>query len=554
MPIAAAPEGNRVGTFRCDTETGVRKFNTEGPVCAQRHYCIAPLDRISLDDVLELVDDQRYFVLHAPRQTGKTSMLVALQDLLNAEGHYRCLHVNIEDAQTAREDVAGGMRSILSAIGSTALRIVDDDFVESTWESTLKKRGANSALRETLVQWSLASPKPLVLLIDEIDSLMGDTLISVLRQLRSEYHRRPSEFPQSVVLCGVRDVRDYSIYSAREGTHVKGGSAFNIKAKSLRLGDFTESEVRSLLGQHTEETGQQFEEDALDRVWHLTRGQPYLVNALAQRACFKDPAGRDLCRPIGSEAIETAKEGLILDRVTHLDQLADKLQEERVRRVIEPLLAGREGAGEVSGEDLDYVVDLGLVRIDGGIEMANPIYREMVPRDLTSAQGELIPHWAEWHVRADGSPDLPKLLAAFQEYFREHGEHWPEGFSYKAVAPQLLLQAYLQRVVNRGGRLEREYGLGRGRTDLLMLWPDGKGESPDGTRKHVIELKVAREGRGPERQVREGLEQTAAYMDRCGAESGHLVVFDTRSGRSWEERLYRRDERVGDKAVTVWGA
>ena len=305
--------------------------------------------------------------------------------------------------------------------------------------------------------------------------------------------------------------------------------------------------MRSLLGQHTEETGQQFEEAALERVWHLTRGQPYLVNALAQRACFKDPAGQDRSRAIGSEAIETAKEGLILDRMTHLDQLADKLEEERVRRVIEPLLACSEGASEASHEDLSYVVDLGLVRVDGVVEMANPIYREMVPRDLTSVQEERIAHWAEWHVRADGSPDMAKLLAAFQEYFREHGEHWPERFAYKDVAPLLLLQAYLQRVVSRGGRLEREYGLGRGRTDLVVLWPDCKGESPDGMRKHVIELKVAREGRGPERQVREGLEQTAAYMDRCGAESGHLVVFDTRPGRSWDQRLYRREERVGER-------
>ena len=215
-----------------------------------------PLERIDLQELLTLIRWKKYFVLHAPRQTGKTSMLVALQDLLNAEGRYRCLHVNIETAQTARDDVARGMRAILGVIASRAHRILGDGFVQSIWKATLAESGGDNALRETLVQWSLASPKPLVLLIDEIDSLMGDTLISVLRQLRSEYDRRPAEFPQSVVLCGVRDVRDYSIYSAREGTHVKGGSVFNIKAKSLRLGDFTESEVRSLLGQHTEETGQ----------------------------------------------------------------------------------------------------------------------------------------------------------------------------------------------------------------------------------------------------------------------------------------------------------
>ena len=536
----------------CDTETALRFFNTEGPIKRQDHYCVEPLERIDLHELLTLIGWEKYFVLHAPRQTGKTSMLIALQDLLNAEGRYRCLHVNIESAQTARDDVDRGMQAILGAIGSSARRILGDGFVESIWKETLEESGGDNALRETLVQWSLASPKPLVLLIDEIDSLMGDTLISVLRQLRSEYHRRPAEFPQSVVLCGVRDVRDYSIYSAREGTHVKGGSAFNIKAKSLRLGDFTESEVRSLLGQHTEETGQRFEEAALERVWHLTRGQPYLVNALAQRACFEDAAGRDRSRAIGSEAIETAKEGLILDRVTHLDQLADKLQEERVRRVIEPLLAGQ-GRESWSSRDVEYVRDLGLIARDWPVRIANPIYTEVVPRELTDAVQEGLLEQTAWYVREDGSLDLAKLLAAFQEYFRENAEHWPERFSYKEAGPQLLLQAYLQRVVNGGGRLEREYGLGRGRTDLLVLWPDGEGESPDGMRRHVIELKVARKGRGPERQVREGLEQTAAYMDRCGAESGHLVVFDTRPGRSWEERLYRREERVGEKAVTVWG-
>ena len=512
-----------------------------------------PLERIDLQELLTLIGWKKYFVLHAPRQTGKTSMLVALQDLLNAEGRYRCLHVNIEIAQTARGDVAQGMEAILGKIGSRARRILGDGFADSAKRRVLEEYGPHGALSEMLVQWSLASPKPLVLLIDEIDSLMGDTLISVLRQLRAEYERRPAEFPQSVVLCGVRDVRDYSIYSTREGTHVKGGSAFNIKAESLRLGDFTESEVRSLLGQHTEETGQQFEEAALDRVWHLTRGQPYLVNALAQRACFKDPAGRDRSRAIGPEAIETAKEGLILDRVTHLDQLADKLQEERVRRVVEPLLTGQ-GRGSWSSRDVEYVRDLGLIARDQPVRIANPIYTEVVPRELTDAVQEELLEQTAWYVREDGSLDLSKLLAAFQEYFRENAEHWPERFSYKEAGPQLLLQAYLQRVVNGGGRLEREYGLGRGRTDLLVLWPVGKGGSPDGMRRHVIELKVAREGRGPERQVREGLEQTAAYMDRCGAESGHLVVFDTRPGRSWEERLYRRDERVEGKPVTVWGA
>jgi hypothetical protein len=132
-------------------------------------------------------------------------------------------------------------------------------------------------------------------------------------------------------------------------------------------------------------------------------------------------------------------------------------------------------------------------------------------------------------------------------------EHWVEHTEYKEAGPQLLLQAFLHRIVNGGGRVEREFGLGRGRTDLLILWPEGGDWDPTRVSKHVIECKVVRSGQGLDSVVRSGLEQTAAYMDRCGAESGHLVIFDMRPGKSWEERVFRRDPEPGGYPVTVWG-
>ena len=95
-----------------------------------------------------------------------------------------------------------------------------------------------------LSRWAAADPRPLVLLLDEIDTLIGDTLVSVLRQLRAGYDQRPAGFPHSVVLCGVVDVRDYRIQSSAANALVLGGSVFNVKSKSLRLSDFTEAEVR----------------------------------------------------------------------------------------------------------------------------------------------------------------------------------------------------------------------------------------------------------------------------------------------------------------------
>ena len=148
------------------------------------------------------------------------------------------------------------MEAVLAQLAMRSRGLSGDDFVDGVWVDVLKRIGPASALTEVLVRWSATDSKPLVLPIDEIDSWIGDSLISVLRQLRSGYDLRPARFPQSVILCGVRDVRDYRIYSSADKAFVTGGNALNIKAKSLRLGDFTEAEVRALLAQHTAETGQ----------------------------------------------------------------------------------------------------------------------------------------------------------------------------------------------------------------------------------------------------------------------------------------------------------
>ena len=522
----------------------MRFFNTTGPVKPEKHYCIPPLDRLNLAEVRALILEEKYFVLHAPRQTGKTSSLLALRDLLNAEGDYRCVYVNVEAAQALREDVERTTQVILGELASRA-RLTGDEFLTRTWADIFAEFGPG-ALREALTRWAEASPEPLVLLIDEIDSLIGDSLLAVLRQLRAGYDLRPEGFPQSVVLCGVRDVRDYRIQSTAENAMIAAGSAFNIKAESLRLGDFSAGEVRTLLAQHTAETGQVFTDDALEAIWKQTQGQPWLVNALVYETCFKSEVGRNRSQPVATGALLDAQERLILRRETHLDQLADKLKEERVRRVVEPLLSGGEQR-RFADRDLEYVRDLGLVARDRPPRMANPIYAEVVPRELTWVVQEEFEQETAWYIDAGGSLEVDKLLSAFQAFFREHSEHWVGRFQYREAGPQLLLQAFLQRIVNSGGRIEREYGLGRGRTDLLIVWPQG-----EQTRKVVVECKILH--RSLERTVAEGVEQTAGYMDRCGAEAGHLVIFDRRENRRWADKVFRdRRTSAGGAAIEVWG-
>ena len=251
-------------------------------------------------------------------------------------------------------------------------------------------------------------------------------------------------------------------------------------------------------------------------IWERTAGQPWLVNALCYDACFRHMPGRDRERPITAAAVMEAQERLILRRDTHIDDLAHKLRGERVRRVIEPILAGADRP-TWSSEDVAYVHDLGLVArdADGPPRIANPIYAEVVPRHLNYVVQETLPQRMAWYVDAHGALDVEGLIAAFQAFFREHSEHWVQRFEqYHEAGPQLLLQAHLQRVVNGGRRTEREYALGRGRSDLLIVWPQGGRE-----RRYVVECKVRRGDL--ERTIAEGVAQTRAYVDRCAAEAGH---------------------------------
>ena len=305
----------------------------------------------------------------------------------------------------------------------------------------------------------------------------------------------------------------------------QGGSAFNIKAKSLRLADFTEEEMRALLGQHTTETGQEFEGGAVERIWELTAGQPWLVNALALQACFNDNAGRDRSKAIGIPAIDRARETLVRDRVTHLDQLANQLREERVRRVILPMLGGSL-SGDYSLRDLEYVRDLGLVAGQGEVRMANPIYAEVIPRELTGAEESGLESMVSpsWYVNEDGSLDIRKLIGAFQGYFREHSESWIDWYGHREAGPQLMLHAYLHRVITSGGRITCEYAVARGRTDLLVEWPAPGETLTTHANKHVIECKVLRNGSSLRSVIRQGREQTAWYIGplrrRVGAPAG----------------------------------
>ncbi len=531
-----------------------KSFNTAGPIKPERHYHIPLLQRVDWEEIRYLIDAEKYFILHAPRQTGKTSTLLEMMRVLNIEGKYAALYANIEAAQAARGDEKSGIPTVCSAIAD-AMAIYHKDFLLREWFTQNQDLVPyNNLLSRFLEEWSLSSEKSKVLFLDEVDALIGNTLISLLRQIRARYAQRPQAFPQTIVLCGVRDVKDYRIHT-RDDEIITGGSAFNIKTKSIRMGGFSEAETRALLLQHTEATGQRFDEALFEELWLDTWGQPWLVNALAHEMSHEDKeARRDRSLVIGLEKYKEARERLIQSRATHLDQLTDKLREERVRGVIAALLATEDDGlpDTVSPDDLQYVEDLGLIRTRPGVTLSNRIYQEIIPRELTWVTQVGITHDTAWYVKQDGSLDTEKLLKAFQQFFREHSDAWVEGFDYKEAGPQLLMQAFLQRIVNCGGRLSREYALGRKRTDLFIEWPlDEKKGFYGEVQKVVVELKILRGDLGE--TIQKGIEQTLEYSRQVGAQESHLVIFNRNPDVSWDEKIWQSREKRGERTVLVWG-
>ncbi len=360
-----------------------RTFNTAGPQKPLINYTIDPLSRFDLEDILMLIHQKRYFVLHAPRQTGKTSCMLALRDYLNEKGDYIAVYANVEGGQGSRNDVQSVIKSTVDTLADEFTDIVNNG-IPYELRDRVQNVGKDAMLTSYLQSLSQELPKPIVLLIDEIDSLVGDSLVSVLCQIRSGYVNRPAAFPQSVILCGVRDVCAYLFNQ----NIVTCGSAFNIKAESLRLGDFTQEEIHELYMQHTRETGQEFDSDCFPMMWNATEGQPWLVNAIGQEVTYEMRENRDRTVRITPEMIDAAIEHIIYRRDTHIDQLIDKLKEERVRRVIQPMLTNSYNASDylIPSGDILYVEDLGLIMRERGKprRISNNIYREIILREMAS--------------------------------------------------------------------------------------------------------------------------------------------------------------------------
>jgi hypothetical protein len=364
-----------------------KSFNTAGPCQPLRHYMLPVLQL--LPDVREMIEGEYYFLIHAPRLSGKTTLLKNLASEINNQGRMYAVYCSLESLERVE-----AIPLAISAIGSQLLLAMTRSGVEPLKALASGYRAEHEPRFDTAV-FSLLDglcsslDKDLIVLIDEADCLAAGPLIPFLRQIRQGYYDRddPSDtrFPRSLALAVLRNLNDYPIKIRPNAESQDVIRFFDIVKDILTLADFTKDQIETLYRQHTEATGQVFEPSAIERAWYWSEGQPWLVNALADQVVSRILLDAPSAAVTG-EHMDQAAEILIRRRDPHLDSLLERLEDPRVRRVVDTAITGKKRI-PTDGylDDMKYTLDLGLLRRISGsgvLRPANPIYSETIHRFL----------------------------------------------------------------------------------------------------------------------------------------------------------------------------
>jgi hypothetical protein len=450
-----------------------------------------PQDR-RLPGALALIEGGAYFIVRGPSRTGKTTALSALARDLTAGGRHVALRLPYDEGPIAGGGSGAAEQVVLDAIRQAAReqRFPREWMPPDPWPTGPLGKRIVRGLRD----WAVKCPLPLVLLfdVDGIGAIWGGaSSTAMMGQLRDGFSDRPDAFPCSIVLWGP--------------------GAFSPELESIGVGNFTLDDVQALYGQHTEETGQQFTEEAVNRAFGYTQGQPWLVNHLARDII--DHVGAEPAVPITAGHVDAAKERLILSLAPDLASTAGQLNDSYARRILKPLIAGR-----LSEEDdhafVPFLRYFGVVAADSPIRVANPIYREAIVQILDALPEEPITAAPPSLVLPDGRLDLPRLM---DEYLTAMDRTPGGSRSYG----EFFFMHQLRRMLNDDGHFD-PHPIGSGRIHVLVHKSHGTDQL-----KHVaVESKVWRKGR-PD-PLPAGLKQLDRYLHRQGLDTGILVIFDSR--------------------------
>ncbi|MDR3154581.1 MAG: AAA-like domain-containing protein [Deltaproteobacteria bacterium] len=526
----------------------LKLFNTTGPCLPEEHYMLPVLPR--LPDVNDMIEGKLYFILHAPRLSGKTTFIKILTNKLNTQGQRYALCCSLATLNGIIDEEKAINRlvsQINEAMRTSKVEVIRDKVYK--YDSLPGMTAPDTKVKLMLNQLCLDLDRELVVFFDEADLLTGPGLLTFLAQIRDGYNDRDGQhnkFPRSLALVGMRDIRDYiaSEHPESSGEHL--ASPFNIVAERMTLANFTEKEIGILYRQHTDATGQVFEDDAIERAWRWSEGQPWLVNALARQIVgvkLKDDRSARVTAILVDEAAET----LIKRRDTHIDSLLKRLKEPRVKKVMESVLTGTLADVSPDDDDSRYCRDLGLLALTDEklLRPSNPIYREVIIRTLTDQVNKFVPN-TPVSIWTDGQTlFLSELLGEFQKFWRKIMDARAKRLSaleviqYDEANHVIILFSFLQRALNGGAAIFHEYAEGRGAVDLCAVYNG---------REYLAEVKLA--GIEP---LEDSLAQLSGYLDTAGEKEGWLVIFDKEQNKPLDDKFYIKTELWKNYTIHIFG-
>lgn len=427
----------------------MRKFNTSGPNIPARHYTLGRPDLIQTG--LNLVKDNRYFTIWAPRQTGKSTYFMLLKKELEQRG-YQVINFNIENYK-----------------GATLQGFLDKIITELKWLGIAVPSLQTFDMLSNFIE-SISEPYKLVLIIDEIEGLNPELFGPFLHTVRNLYHSREEHCLKSVILVGVSNI---------VGVVSDNASPFNI-ADTLNVPYFTDKETTELLQQHETETGQLFDKKVVRKISQITANQPGLVNGFAYQLVERNPGKRKI-----TYADYLKVEDWYLTEAIDKN-FANILNKARQHRTfLETLLfTDVEIPFSIDQEAIKVLHTNGIIRKSksGKVEFWVPFYRKRLYNAFypyTNGEkdhivSELLP---SAFFNALGQLDIPKLMDTYQEYvtrrgfgaFREKDEHGKFINSVKEAALIHSFETFLYAFVSAAeGKSYREADAALGKSDLII--------------------------------------------------------------------------------------
>jgi len=510
-------------------------FNCSGPVNNIDHYCVNPIKRLDTNKVWQLILQKKYFMICGPKQSGKTSYLLALASFINSKKETKCLYVNVESVRGAKENLEESIRLILFEISSRARDAFRDDYLEELVSGILATRGPYQALNELLTQWCKRSDKPIVLLMDEFDTLESAVLTSVLSQIRAGYDKRPALFPLSIIFCATHDVIDQQ---------------FNVKDASLKISLLGRETLDEMFTSYTESRNIEIEREAIDRIWKHSAGQPWIISAISEEI-FNEIVPAKGIRLITAEQVDEAIGNIMVKKGNHLEYIVAQLRDERVKKCLIAILTSESVVENIAESDFTYLQELGLIKMGPRIEISNDLYKKLIPSALFGRISYMINLNDEDFLGKDKSLDTVMLLRSFQSFFRNHKERMVKLLDYGNAGYVLVFQALMHKLNNTTSFVSSEYGIDQGRMVLKLkrLYP----ELRDST--YIIKLKNLRSLDKYKQMLPFLLAEAQEYMAAGAEDTGelHMIVINTNPEFDWEGRLPYAKKWMANKLVHFWG-